>query len=402
MYSSMINCSEDRRVGLWRRVMIRPSGAQQVAGQTGLPPCSGFWHGAVTMKQSKDGKCGWWRTVACRSGIGSLAVCRRQWLRLVGGGLLAAVGYEAGRVFVGSNFHTVIPGRVYRSAQLSQEQLERVIVEWGIRTVVNLRGCCPEMGWYQGDAWAVCRQGINLEDLTFSAKRYPHPGEVRRLVEVFDQADYPLLLHCARGADRTGLASTLALLLLTDSSLRQARRQLWPRYGHIALGRTAAMDRFFDYYEQWLKERNWQHTTDRLRHWIMKDYCPGPFRAELRLLQPRPLRWPASVPQTVVLRAINRAIEPWQFVPGGSGGVQLRYSLFAHGSGQLLFREWAGRLRRMVGPGEAIELRLGFPPLSPGRYLLHADLVDLQPIDLLDSDFAQYGSEPLQETLVIG
>ena len=27
--------------------------------------------------------------------------------------------------------------------------------------------------------------------------------------------------------------------------------------------------------------------------------------------------------------------------------------------------------------------------------MLHADLLDAQPIDLLDTDFAQYGSEPL-------
>ncbi len=328
-------------------------------------------------------------------------ISRRRWFQLAGGCVLAALGYEAGRVLLGSNVHTVIPGRVYRSAQLSQNQLERMIVEKGLRTVVNLRGCCPETEWYQADARATCRMGICQEDLTFSAKRYPHPGEVQRLVQVLDQAAYPLLFHCARGADRTGLASTLALLLLTDSDLKTARRQLWPRYGHFAMGRTAVLDRFFDYYQNWLAERGWEHTPSRLREWIDGHYCPGPFRAEIRLLHPQPLRWPAGQGQVVAVQVINRAIEPWQFVPGGSGGVQLRYSLFAHGSGQLVFREHAGRFRRRVEPGQGLILHLGFPPLSAGRYLFHADLLDMQPIDLLDSDFAQYGSEPLQTTLTV-
>jgi protein tyrosine phosphatase (PTP) superfamily phosphohydrolase (DUF442 family) len=328
-------------------------------------------------------------------------VTRRQWFWLAGGGVLAALGYEAGRVLLGSNVHTVIPGRVYRSAQLSQNQLERLIVQKGLRTVVNLRGCCPETPWYQDEARATCRMGINQEDLTFSAKRYPHPGEVQRLLEVLDHAEYPLLLHCARGADRTGLASTLAVLILTDQDLKTARRQLWPRYGHLAVGRTAVIDRFFDYYQRWLMERGWDHTPARLREWIAAHYCPGPFRAEIRLLHPQPLCWPAGQGRVVTIRVINRAIEPWQFVPGGSGGVQLRYSLFVHGSGQLVFREHAGRFRRQVEPGQALNLHLGFPPLPRGRYLLHADLLDMQPIDLLDSDFAQYGSEPLQTTLIV-
>ncbi|MDW8244698.1 MAG: tyrosine-protein phosphatase [Thermogemmata sp.] len=332
---------------------------------------------------------------------GRSLVTRRRLLQLIGGGVVAAVGYEAGRVLIGTNVHTVIPGRVYRSAQLSQGQLEQLIAERGIRTVVNLRGCCPEMEWYMGDARATCRLGINQEDLTFSAKRYPHPGEVYRLVQVLEQAEYPLLLHCARGADRTGLASTLAVLLLTGCDLTQARWQLSVRYGHLAVGRTAAMDRFFDYYEAWLQQEGKRHSPERLRQWIEQHYCPGPFRAELRLLETQPLQWPAGQGRVLRLLAVNRAIEPWQFVPGGSGGVQLRYSLLVHGSGRLVFRERAGRFRRQVLPGQAVELRLGFPPLPSGRYLLHADLVDMQPIDLLDSDFAQYGSEPLQTTVRI-
>lgn len=326
---------------------------------------------------------------------------RRSLFKLVGVGAVTGLVLEAGRVFAGSNEHTVIPGKVYRSAQLSQQKLQRVIAERGIRTLINLRGCCPQMHWYMGDARATHAAGISQEDLTLSAKRLPPPTELRRLVEVFDRTDYPVLIHCAAGADRTGLASAMAILLLTNDDLAAARRQLWPRYGHFAVGRTAVIDQFFDYYERWLADRGQPHTPERFRHWVVHEYCPGPFRAELAVVSPAPLSVKVDRGFVVTIRATNRAIEPWRFVTGDSGGVQLRYSLYAK-SGDFVYRGYAGRFDRTVAPGESVEFVAGFPPVSRrGSYMLHADLLDCQPIDLLDTDFAQYGSEPLIAELTV-
>jgi hypothetical protein len=302
---------------------------------------------------------------------------------------------EAARVLLGSNEHTVIEGKVYRSAQLSQKKLERVIAEKKIRTVINLRGCCPDMGWYMGDARATFAAGISQEDISLSAKRHPPPSEIRRLIAVFNHTQYPVLLHCAQGADRTGLASTIALLLLTDASPRVARLQMWPRYGHVPIGRTALLDAFFDAYETFLAARGEKHSPDRFRDWVAKEYCPGPFRAELALVAPVPLAVPAGVGFVVTVRATNRSVEPWQFTPGRSGGIHLRYTLHAK-SGKFIYRGHAGFFTRTVYPGESIDLAAGFPPVEqPGPHVFHADLLDAQAIDLLDTDFAQYGSEPL-------
>jgi protein-tyrosine phosphatase family protein len=319
---------------------------------------------------------------------------RRTLLRLAGAGAIAGVSIEAARVFAGSNEHTVIPGRVYRSAQLSREKLERTIADKKIRTVINLRGCCPAMAWYQADAGATHATGISQEDITLSAKRYPHPGEIGRLIEVFDRTDYPVLLHCAAGADRTGLASAIAVLLLTDPGLAAARRQLWPRYGHFAVGRMTRLDEFLDYYERELEASGDAHTPERFRRWFAQSYCPGPFRAELTLLGATPLIAAANRGFTATVRAINRSVEPWTFATGGSGGIQLRFTVYTRAGAQV-HRGHAGLFARTVHPGETIDLVAGFPPLKAGIYMLHADLLDAQPIDLLDTDFAQYGSEPL-------
>jgi protein tyrosine phosphatase (PTP) superfamily phosphohydrolase (DUF442 family) len=320
---------------------------------------------------------------------------RRTLLRLAGAGALFGLSAEAVRVFALTNKHTVIPGKVYRSAQLSQDQLARLIAEKKIRTVVNLRGTCPDQDWYLGECRATHAAGICQEDITLSAKRLPPPAEVRRLIEVLDHTDYPILIHCQRGADRTGLVATVAVLLHTNATLSEARRQLWPRYGHVDVGRTALMARFFDYYERWLAATGRTHTPDTFRHWANHEYCPGPYRAELTLLGPNPPTVPAGRGFTLTIRAKNVSVEPWEFKTGGSGGIQLRYQLFLPG-GTRLFKGHAGLLAATVRPGEHIDLVAGVPPIEkPGRYLAHADLLDTAPIDLLDADFVQYGSEPL-------
>lgn len=318
---------------------------------------------------------------------------RRTLFRLAGAGVLLGLSAEGIRVLALTNKHTVIPGKAYRSAQLSQGELTQFIIEKKIRTVVNLRGTCPEMNWYMGEARATHATGICQEDVSLSAKRLPAPNEIRRLIDVLDRTEYPIVVHCQRGADRTGLVSTVVKLLHTDADLDTARRQLWPRYGHIRGGRTAVIDHFFDYYEAWLGGA--AHTKERFREWATQKYCPGPYRAELSLLSPTPVTVPAGKGFTLTMRAKNASIEPWSFRPGATGGVQLRYRLYS-AAGAKLYTGHAGLFAATVKPGEQIDLVAGFPPVSkPDRYLVHADMLDTQPIDLLDADFVQYGSEPL-------
>src|SRR5262249_35403391 len=148
-----------------------------------------------------------------------------------------------------------------------------------------------------------------------------------------------------RGADRTGLVSAVALLLHTDATLAEARRQLWPRYGHVAVGRTAVIDRFFDYYEAWLSANGKTHRPDTFRHWANHEYCPGPYRAELALLSSPEV--PAGRGFALTIRAKNVSIEPWEFKTDGSGGIQLRYQLFVPG-GVRLFKGHSGHLSATV------------------------------------------------------
>ena len=113
-----------------------------------------------------------------------------------------------------------------------------------------------------------------------------------------------------------------------------------------------------------------------------------------------PLIAPGRRGFTVEIRATNRSVEPWTFSPGGSGGVQLRYTLYTK-AGAFVYRGHAGLLARTIHPGESIDLTAGFPPIAAGLHMLHVDLLDAQSIALLDTDFSQYGSEPLIVELTV-
>src|SRR5262249_12290372 len=63
-----------------------------------------------------------------------------SWRRLIKLGLLAICLIalaEVARIFVGSNFHTVLAGKLYRGAQPSASDLESMVQRYGIKTVVN-------------------------------------------------------------------------------------------------------------------------------------------------------------------------------------------------------------------------------------------------------------------------
>ena len=118
----------------------------------------------------------------------------------------ATIGlYKARHYVLLDNFGVVEAGRVYRSGQLQAYQLERVIREHGLRTVINTREPEAPAALMEAEE-EVCRQlGVELV-------RLPMPGDGRgaydqydRALEVLQDPDrLPALVHCARGTHRTG------------------------------------------------------------------------------------------------------------------------------------------------------------------------------------------------------
>jgi predicted protein tyrosine phosphatase len=319
--------------------------------------------------------------------VSASALARRRLGAFLILGCLLACAVEIGRMIVARNTHVVVPDRLYRSAQLSPTQLETFVREHQVRTVVNLRGR-PFDPWYPAEMEATQALAVSQEDITTSANRLPSPGEIRRLIEVFDRSEHPILVHCQQGADRTGMAAAIYQLLYTDASYAAARRQCSPRYGHLAIHTAAAMDDFFDRYEGWLRERGASHSPDAFREWATNHYSPGPNRGRLELRGPT-----GSVdvgrPAVFSVRAYNTSPEPWHLKAGTAAGVHANYIVLAP-DGQVAYSGRAGFFDRTVPPSEHVDLNLPVPaPTAAGRYRLYVDLMTR------NVTFTQYGSEAL-------
>ena len=125
--------------------------------------------------------------------------------------LVLALGLYLGGLHLTGNFHTVIAGELYRSAQLEPDQIEAHHASEGIASILNLRGPGPGQEWYDAEIATSARLGITHADFGMSARRILEPEKVQELIALMKRLPKPLLIHCQAGADRSGLASALYL-----------------------------------------------------------------------------------------------------------------------------------------------------------------------------------------------
>ncbi len=125
---------------------------------------------------------------------------------------------------INSNFREVVPGVVYRSAQPDSEQLMEWIDEYGLKTVINLRGKNEETAAQEK---MLERIGVEMATLKFSAYEYPIKENLISLIEAVKNCQKPVLIHCRQGMDRSGTASAIAVLLLGQGGYDQAYKQAW-------------------------------------------------------------------------------------------------------------------------------------------------------------------------------
>lgn len=144
------------------------------------------------------------------------------------------------------NFHTITPGEAYRSAQMDRDELEYYIKKYGIKSILNLRGENTGKPWYTKELKISKAMNVVHYDISLAASRELNDNNVHRLVEIFKTAPRPILIHCMSGADRSGLVAAMWKVVVDKESKAEASRQLSIRYGHMPIGKTTAMDHFFE------------------------------------------------------------------------------------------------------------------------------------------------------------
>lgn len=175
---------------------------------------------------------------------------------------------------VWTNLAPVYPGRVWRCNHPTPGRLRRYRKKLKLHMVINLRGH-RQCGADALGRDACQRMGLPYIDMAFESRNAPHKDRILRFYEIYQQAEFPLLLHCKSGADRTGLASGL-IILFEGGQAKDALKHLHWRFLHFKKSRTGILDAFFQLY---------QHTAEgRLPFmtWVREEYDEDALRQAYR------------------------------------------------------------------------------------------------------------------------
>lgn len=180
------------------------------------------------------------------------------WVGLAGCGLGVQDGSAPLTVF--DNFCVIKEGQAYRSAQMDATSLRLVVAEYGIKTVVNLRGANPGRPWYDSEKAVTDELGVALVDVRMSANALPRRETLLQLYDTFTTAEGPILMHCQSGSDRSGAAAAIWRMVVNGEPREAARSELAITYGHFASVRPE-MDQLVAVFQP-------------SREWILNDYAP--------------------------------------------------------------------------------------------------------------------------------
>ncbi len=197
-------------------------------------------------------------------------VIRPAWIALTTVGAVVAW-----ILLVWTNFGVVVPGELYRSAQMSGASVAAKVREHRIKTVLNLRGSHPESAWYRDERAATLDAGATQIDMPLSSCEWMSKVQARALLEVLETAERPILIHCFHGSERTGMVSAFAMLLRPGSTLIDAEAQFTPGHLYFGIGDGVVTRQHLERYEAWLQGQSLAHTPDHFRRWLGAEYQPG-------------------------------------------------------------------------------------------------------------------------------
>jgi len=157
-----------------------------------------------------------------------------------------------------------------RSNQPSPEHL-KTLADNGVKTILNLRGPADK-GYYLLEKDACEQLGMTLLDYRIFSRDTPKREAIHDLKRIFSEIEYPALMHCKSGADRTGLAGVLFKHFQLGQPISEALEQLRLRYLHVRQGKTGMIDFFFEEFIRYETEPPFRF--NRLRQLLIAGLLP--------------------------------------------------------------------------------------------------------------------------------
>ncbi len=161
---------------------------------------------------------------------------------------------------------------MYRANQPSPKRIEQLAKD-GIKTILNLRGE-SDKGFYALEKEACEKHGIKLVDFRMYSRDTPAKESLHGLKELFETIEYPCLMHCKSGADRTGITGVLYKHFHLGEPIEMAVEQLKIKYLHMKAGKTGMLDFFFDDYLKYTETGDLSFID-----WVDQIYDPADVKA---------------------------------------------------------------------------------------------------------------------------
>jgi protein tyrosine phosphatase (PTP) superfamily phosphohydrolase (DUF442 family) len=154
----------------------------------------------------------------------------------------------------------VVPGKVYRSGQMTVDGFEDAVKQLGIRTVINFQDDYPDPNLEQSyfnravtPESEVCRR-LGVHYVFIAPDLVPRrqlgerrPEAIDKLLSVLDEpANYPVLLHCRAGLHRTGCMAAVYRMEYQGWTPEQAVEEM-KAHGFASKDCTAANDYVYQY-----------------------------------------------------------------------------------------------------------------------------------------------------------
>ncbi len=152
------------------------------------------------------------------------------------------------------NFHR-IDKDAFRSSQPTTYQLRRYAKKYGIKTIINTRGY-KEGSPLKYLEERTCKElGIEIVYFKVYSRAMPTFKILQDAKNMFENIEYPVLIHCKSGADRSSFISALYMHFKLGKGVEESMKsQLsFIPYGHIKNSKAGCVDHFLSEYLKFAK-----------------------------------------------------------------------------------------------------------------------------------------------------
>lgn len=180
--------------------------------------------------------------------------------------LMLSLGTHFAYNYFTDNVHVVLPHKIYRSAQLNAQELTAYQQQYHLKSIINLRGIWTDDGWYQVETQFAQQHHLTYVPLYLSAYKLPTHDQLMQLIHILETTPQPYMFHCKSGADRTGLASAISLILFDPNvTIAQLKNEMSWEY-NVSSPRSVGFQVMQNYF-YWLQQHHLVCNKTNFLHW---------------------------------------------------------------------------------------------------------------------------------------